>query len=384
MTARSDILCTLKRYWNDAFPKPKKVQSTAATAAKTNVWSLLTSLTRMEWALFLSGYFCWVADAYDFYCVSLTIKDLALKYSITPHDVTVAITMSLLFRPVGAAVFGIASDRYGRRWPLVVNMLVIAAFAFVTPIMPDYQSFIIARSLFGLGMGGVWGLAAATSMENMPIEARGLFSGLFQPGFGMGVIICVCVNMIVTKFNLGWQTLFYAGGGFSLFLAITRALLPESKIFLEKKEKEKALLEAGTTQSGGPSFGILVLDMFRNHIGTFLWATALTTGLSGLSNGSQGIFPLYLEDTKEQPHSIVSLVIIVGNAGGMIGPWISGYYSQIHGRKLLLLLCTLFTLIAVPLCVYPNDGIWLLTGYFFIQFAFQGGWVGSGSLISGC
>ena len=115
--------------------------------------------------------------------------------------------------------------------------------------------------------------------------------------------------------------------------------------------------------------------MFKNHGLVFLWTTALTTGLSGLSNGSQGIFPLYLKDTKDQSDDIVSAVIIVGNVGGMLGPWIAGHYSQIFGLKLMLLCCTLITFIAVPLCIYPFNGTLLLTGYFFLQIGFQGAWV---------
>lgn len=213
----------------------------------------------------------------------------------------------------------------------------------------------------------------------MPLKARGLFSGIFQPGFNMGIVLSVLVNMMVVKYHLGWKFLFYIGGGFSLILALSRCFLPESEVFLEKKKNQaKRNISDDIEKSNGNesnSFSNLIKDLFWNHSAVFLWATALTTGLSGLSNGSQGIFPLYLEESKKQSTGIVSLVIIVGNAGGMIGPWIAGYYSQIYGRKLLLLLSTLFTILAIPLCIYPTSGVLLLTGYFFLQVGFQGGWV---------
>ena len=213
----------------------------------------------------------------------------------------------------------------------------------------------------------------------MPLKARGLFSGIFQPGFNLGVVICVLVNMMVVKYHLGWKFLFYIGGSFSFILALSRCFLPESEVFLEKKKiQAKRNISDDIEKSNGnesDSFVNLITDLFWNHSAVFLWATALSTGLSGLSNGS--LFPLYLEETKKQSTGIISSVIIIGNIGGIIMPWITGYYSQIYGRKLLILLSTLISILSIPLCIYPTSGVLLLTGYFFLQAGFQGGWVGS-------
>lgn len=224
-------------------------------------------------------------------------------------------------------------------------------------------------------MGGVWGLASACAMENLPLHAKGLFSGIFQPGFSVGVILSVLVNMAIQNAGLSFVYLFYVGAAFALVLAIIRGLLPESQVFIDKKKKELELKKNGTLQQQqGPSFFQLFKNMLKEHWLLCLWTIGITTGLSGLANGCQAIYPIFLTETKSLPESLKNLTIILANLGGMVGPFLTGYLSQLIGRKLMIVLAVAFTLIATPLAILPSTAEWLLTGYVLVQAGFQGAW----------
>jgi SHS family lactate transporter-like MFS transporter len=138
-------------------------------------------------------------------------------------------------------IFGILSDRFGRKWPLVANLVLVAILELGAGFVQTFPQFLALRSLFGVGMGGVWGLATATALENLPVEVRGIASGILQQGYAVGYLIAAIVNLfLVPEVSAGWRALFWTGAGISLFAAAIRALLPESELFLKAKEAEKA------------------------------------------------------------------------------------------------------------------------------------------------
>ncbi|PPQ71870.1 hypothetical protein CVT24_006886 [Panaeolus cyanescens] len=181
----------------------------------------------------------------DFFSVSLSIPRLQIEFGRPTDEITTAITLTLLFRSFGALLFGILSDRFGRKWPLVCNLLLVAILELGTGFVQTYHQFLALRSLFGIGMGGIWGLASATALENLPVELRGIASGIVQEGWAAGYLIPSVVNLfLVPEVPSTWRSLFYTCAGVSLFTAILRALLPESEIFLKAKKLEK--------MNGGP------------------------------------------------------------------------------------------------------------------------------------
>lgn len=211
-------------------------------------------------------------------------------------DKTTAITLTLLFRSLGAVgivspsltfhiiqfifqvIFGILSDRYGRKWPLVYNLVLVAILELGAGFVQTFPQFLALRSLFGIGMGGIWGLAAATALENLPVEVRGIASGILQEGYAVGYLLAAIINLfLVPEVSPGWRALFWTGSGISLFAAVVRALLPESEVFLRAKEAEKA---RGTDTTHKTKIFIRETKaMLKKHWLLCIYAVLLMTGM---------------------------------------------------------------------------------------------------------
>lgn len=239
--------------------------------------TVLRSLTWLQWAHFWCGWLAWTCDAIDFFSVSLSVTNLGTQFGRSTHDITTAITLTLLFRSLGAVIFGILSDRFGRKWPLVFNLAVIAVLQLGAGFTQTYSQFLAVRSLFGIGMGGIWGMAASTALENVPVEARGLASGVLQQGYAVGYLIAAVINLfLVPEVKAGWRSLFWCASGISLFAAVIRLLLPESEVFLRAKA------ESGGTQTAKKTkiFFHETKEMLKKHWLLCVYAVLLMTGTS--------------------------------------------------------------------------------------------------------
>ena len=187
--------------------------------------------------------------------------------------------------PFFQVVFGILSDRYGRKWPLVYNLVLVAILELGAGFVQTFSQFLALRSLFGIGMGGIWGLAAATALENLPVEVRGIASGILQEGYAVGYLLAAIINLfLVLEAKPGWRALFWTGSGISLFAAVVRALLPESEVFLRAKEAEKAR-GTDTTQKT-KIFMRETKAMLKKHWLLCIYAVLLMTGLYTLYGDS--------------------------------------------------------------------------------------------------
>ncbi|KAH9204941.1 major facilitator superfamily domain-containing protein [Leptodontidium sp. 2 PMI_412] len=165
-----------------------------------NPFTLLRELTLHQWLFFLLGFLAWTWDAFDFHTVTLTYSELAETFNRKPSEISVAVTLVLMFRPLGAAIFGFMSDRYGRKWPFVVNCILLIIFELATGFCKTYRQFLAVRAMFGIAMGGIYGNAAATALEDCPEEARGLMSGVYQSGHAFGYLLATvfCINFYTT------------------------------------------------------------------------------------------------------------------------------------------------------------------------------------------
>ena len=174
-------------------------------------------------------------------------------------------------------IFGILSDRFGRKWPLIFNLIIVAILELGAGFVQTFPQFLALRSLFGIGMGGIWGLAAATALENLPVEARGIASGFLQQGYAVGYLIAALINLfLVPEVSVGWRALFWTGAGISLFAAAIRAMLPESELFLRAKAAEKA---RGTNTSKKSKIFIQETKaMLKKHWLLCIYAVLLMTG----------------------------------------------------------------------------------------------------------
>ncbi|CUA74600.1 Carboxylic acid transporter protein homolog [Saccharomyces cerevisiae S288c] [Rhizoctonia solani] len=165
------------------------------TEREESLFQTFRSLTFVQWALFFSGWLAWTCDAIDFFSVPLSLSRLEVAFNQSISHLTTSITLTLLFRPLGAVVFGIISDRYGRKWPLVINLVLCSVLELGSSFVQTFKQFLALRSLFGIAMGGIWGLSASTVLENMPVAARGVISGVFHQGYAVGYLIAAVVNL---------------------------------------------------------------------------------------------------------------------------------------------------------------------------------------------
>ncbi|KAG2147433.1 carboxylic acid transporter protein [Suillus bovinus] len=337
----------------------------------TSVVVAFKDVTWVQWAQFSSGWLAWTCDAIDFFAVSLTISLLAKQFNKSTAQITTAITLTLLFRPVGAIMFGILSDRFGRKWPLVFNLLLCCVLELGTGFVNTFAQFLGIRAIFGIAMGGIWGLSAASALENLPVELRGIGSGVLQEGYAVGYLIAAVINLTLVAQH-GWRVLFWTAAGISCFAAFIRALVPESAFFLRAKEQEKAR-GANTTQKTKVFF-IETKAMLKRHWLLCIYAVLLMTGFNFLSHGSQDLYPTYLETTKNFSAHDATVATIIGNCGAVAGGAIAGTVSQYIGRRLTIVIFVLLIGAFIPLWVLPSSFSALSAGAFCIQVGVQGAW----------
>lgn len=328
----------------------------------------LKSLTYVQWAQFWSGWLAWTCDAIDFVAVSLTVPLLSKQFGKSTDAITTALTLTLLFRSVGAVIFGMISDRFGRKWPLVVNLILCGVLELGTGFVDTFSQFLAVRALFGIAMGGIWGLSSSSALENLPIELRGLASGILQEGYIVGYIFAAVINLTLVP-QYGWRALFWTGAGITCFAAVIRALVPESPFFLRAKEQEKAK-DPNTSQN----FLRQTKEMLKLHWLLCIYAVLLMTGLNFLSHGSQDLYPTYLQITKGFSAHSATVATIIGNCGAFVGGAIGGCASQYIGRRLTIVLCVLLAGVFIPLWVLPSSFPALSAGAFCVQLGVQGAW----------
>jgi SHS family lactate transporter-like MFS transporter len=334
---------------------------------------VLGELTFIQWLQFSSGWLAWTCDAIDFFNVALSVTALGAQFDKGPSSITTAITLTLLVRSIGAVFFGVLSDRFGRKWPLVANLLLCSSVQLGTSFVQTFPQFLAVRSLFGIAMGGVWGLASSTALENLPVEARGLASGVLQQGYAFGYLISAILNLfLVPRTHHGWRVLFWTTSGISAFAALIRALIPESEVFLRVQAQERAV--DGSTAKKTKVFIHRVGAMLRQHWRLCIYAVLLMAGFNFLSHGSQDLYPTYLKTSKGFDNRDAIIATIIGNCGAITGGAIAGSVSQHIGRRLTIILFVFFSGAFIPLWILPSSFSGLSAGAFFVQFGVQGAW----------
>ncbi|KAL7692974.1 putative major facilitator, sugar transporter, major facilitator superfamily [Plasmopara halstedii] len=329
---------------------------------------VLALLDRMQWLHFLVAFIAWCWDAFDFFTVTMTISDLAETFGKTKTEITWGITLVLMLRSVGAITFGIASDRWGRKWPFVVNNLLFIVLELATGFCSSYTQFLVVRALFGIAMGGLYGNVAATALEDCPLAARGIVSGMLQQGYACGYLLAVVfARIFVNTTSHGWRPLFWFGACPPVFIIVFRLSLPETKVFQERQRLREA---SRNTSKMFVAEGKIAL---KRHWLLLCYMVLLMAGFNFMSHGSQDMYPTMLKNQYEFNADQVTVTQIVANIGAICGGTLVGYYSQVFGRRLTILVMTVIgAALLYPYC-YTGDETVMIAA-FFMQFCVQGAW----------
>jgi MFS transporter, SHS family, lactate transporter len=319
--------------------------------------SLLSGWTSEQKHVVAATYLGWTLDAFDFFLLVFVLKDIAAEFHTEIPTVTFAILLTLAMRPVGALIFGLAADRWGRRPTLMVDVLLYSVLEFASGFAPSLTVLIVLRALYGIAMGGEWGVGASLAMETIPAHARGFVSGLLQSGYPSGYFLASIVYGVLFPY-IGWRGMFMVGVIPALLVLYIRRTVPESPAF----NRERA--------ASGPG----IFRVLQSHWRLGIYAVVLMTAFNFFSHGTQDIYPTFLQEQhKFEPHT-VSLIAVVYNIGAICGGLLFGVLSERFGRRRCIVAAALLSLAIIPLWAFATSVVWLAAGAFLMQFAVQGAW----------
>jgi SHS family lactate transporter-like MFS transporter len=296
----------------------------------------------------------WTLDAFDFFVLVFVIPAVAKEFHKSVADLAFTLTATLAMRPLGAFIFGWLADRYGRRTPLMIDLVFYSVMEVASGLAPSYRWFLVLRALYGIGMGGEWGVGAALAMESAPARWRGLLSGMLQEGYAVGYLLAAAAYFFVFP-HFGWRPMFFLGGLPALLTLYIRAKVPESRVWQRSRPAPGAILGA-----------------IRRNFRRFLYLVALMTMMSLISHGTQDLYPTFLEKGRGLEPRTVAMIAIIYNIGALIGGLTFGWLSDHLGRRRAMIGAALAGVAIVPLWVYPQSLVWLTAGAFLMQFMVQG------------
>jgi SHS family lactate transporter-like MFS transporter len=310
----------------------------------------------------LAGFLGWTLDAFDFFILTLILGDVAQAFGKTRPQIALAITMTLAMRPIGAIVFGMMADRYGRRIPLMVNVVFYAVISVLCGLAPSYGVFLVLRMLFGIGMGGEWGVGASLALESASPRLRGLLSGLIQEGYAVGNLLAALAFLtIYPYFNAlypgnGWRVMFFVGGLPALLSLFIRAKVKESEAWHEHR-------------TDWTTYRRSLLQHWRR----FLYLVLLMTMLNFMSHGTQDMYPTLL-GTLGYGNDRIAYITMLSMVGAVLGGLAFGYYSDLSGRRRAMMTAITCAFVVVPFWIAGISPGVTLIGVFLMQFFVQGAW----------
>ena len=321
---------------------------------------LFKSLNRIQRHTFLACFLGWSLDALDFFLLTFVLVPISREFGRSIPEVAFAITLTLMARPLGAFVFGLLGDKFGRRIPLMIDIVFYSLMELLTAFAPNFTVFLGLRVLFGIGMGGEWGLGASLAMESLPTATRGLFSGILQQGYAVGYLLAALAYWMVFP-HFGWRGLFIAGALPALLVIYIRAHVPESPVWQRDRSQRKHA-------------SVRLSVLLRQHGLLFIYAVLLMTAFNYMSHGTQDLYPTYLEEQRGFGVNAKSIISIVYATGAICGGTVLGFWSQKWGRRRVIILSAVCGMLLIPLWIFaPSTGL-LIVGGFLIQFMVQGAW----------
>jgi SHS family lactate transporter-like MFS transporter len=319
-------------------------------------------LTRPQRHAFLASFLSWSLDALDFFLLIMCIPAIAAEFHVQVSAVADAVFLTLIFRPVGAFLFGAMADRFGRKRTLVINILCYSIIELSCAFAPSLPWLLVLRALFGIAMGGVWGVGAALTFETLPKEGRGVFSGILQEGYAVGYLLAAAAFGLLFHW-IGWRGLFMVGAAPALLVFFVESRVEESPAWIESRARKAA----GTDKPP-------VLRNLVSYAPTFLFLILLMSAFCSFSHGTQDIYPTFLLKGRGFSAGVVGLLGVIYNVGSLAGGFVFGTLSERWGRKRAIITAALLAIPIVPLFAYAHSPLVLGVGAFLMQFMVQGAW----------
>ena len=299
----------------------------------------------------------WTLDAFDFFVLVFLVDTLAHQFHVTKSAIIWTLTATLAMRPVGALLFGVLADRYGRRRPLMANVVFFSVMELLCGFAPNYTVFLILRAIFGIGMGGEWGVGASLAMESAPAKWRGVLSGIVQSGYSIGYLLAAVAARFVLP-AWGWRAMFWAGG--------VPALLA---LYIRFRVRESVAWE----QHRAPTVGAIVRTA-TGHWKIFAYLVLLMTLMMFLSHGTQDLYPDFLKSARGFAPATVSYIAILFNVGAILGAIAFGHVSERSGRRVSMISALVLSLVVLPAWAFGQSLLLLAAGAFLLQVGVQGAW----------
>ncbi|WP_158789266.1 MFS transporter [Granulicella sp. L46] len=330
----------------------------------------LRSLNSAQRRAYTACFLGWTLDAFDFFLLTFCLDAIAATFHVSLATAAKAIFWTLLMRPVGALVFGALAEKFGRRPTLMLNVVSYSVFVMASAFAPTFGWFLAMRALFGVAMGGEWGVGAALALESLPAEGRGFFSGLLQEGYVMGSMLAALVYLLFpylhgTGMFTAWRVLFLIGAVPSLLLLLLLRKVDESPAWLAQRQAAK--LKAKEAKRSR------VVEVLK-YLPSLLALTVLMTAFMAFSHGTQDLYPTFLKVDHGIRGVALSTIAIVGNVGAVFGGIWFGSYSERVGRRRAIITAALLSIPMIPLWAWSHTAVMLAVGGFLMQFMVQGAW----------
>lgn len=314
-------------------------------------------LDRRQRNAFVASFLGWTLDAFDFFLMVFVLRTVAAEFHSDVKAVSVAITLTLAMRPLGALVFGMLGDRFGRRRVLMVDILLFSLLELASAFAPSLPVLLVLRAAFGFAMGGEWGLGASLTMETIPAQSRGFASGILQAGYPCGYLLASIVYGLLFD-TIGWRGMFVIGVLPALLVLYIRRNVEESPAWHRMRARPRRSL----------------LEVVRGHGVLFVYAVVLMTAFNFLSHGTQDLYPTFLQAQRNLPTRTVSTILIVANIGAILGGIAFGMLSQRIGRRRAIVAATILALPVIPLWSFTTSVVLIALGAFLMQISVQGAW----------
>jgi SHS family lactate transporter-like MFS transporter len=310
-----------------------------------------------QWHAVSASFLGWTMDAFDFFVLVFLVDTLAVQFHVTKAAIVWTLTATLAMRPVGAVVFGLLADRYGRRKPLMANVVFFSIVELLCGFAPNYTVFLILRTIYGIGMGGEWGVGASLAMESAPAKWRGILSGIVQAGYSVGYLLAAVAARFIQP-AWGWRAMFWAGGAPALLAFYIRFRVRESEAWKQHR---------------APTVGAIVRTA-GGHWRIFSYLVLLMTLMMFLAHGTQDLYPDFLKTVHGFGQAVVSYIAILYNVGAILGGILFGYLSEGMGRRRAMIAALALSLVVIPGWAFGGSLVTLSLGAFLMQVGVQGAW----------